>query len=122
MPTRMHKRSAIVRPRLERDIKKSIKDMLDKLGIDSWRMQAGGYRGRTRGLPAGTPDILAAPIMEIDYALRPTFLWIETKTKDNKPTKEQLEFADDKRKKGHHWIIARCEDDVLNWIKENRAC
>lgn len=114
---------------LERDIKLRIKKMLDKLGIDNWRMQAGGYRGRTRGLPAGTPDILAAPRLYVEAIeavcvnriWQPVFLWIETKTKKGKPTDEQLRFADEKQKKGHHWIIARCEDDVLNWIKENRA-
>lgn len=110
----------------ERDIKLAIKKMLDKLGIDSWRMQAGGYRGRTRGLPKGTPDILAAPTMNhhcMDHVLEtsPIYLWIETKAPDGKPTKEQLEFADDKRKKGHFWIMARSEADVMEWLKENRA-
>ena len=101
----------------ERDIKLSIKKLLDKLGIDSWRMQAGGYRGRTRGLPKGTPDLLAAP----SIGAMPIFLWIETKSPSGIPTKDQLTFADEKRKKGHYWIIARSADDVLDWLKQNRA-
>lgn len=119
-------------PELERDIKLRIKKLLDKLGIDSWRMQAGGYRGRTRGLPKGTPDILSAPILSLAQnanvfanvsgtAWFPVYLWIETKTVAGKPTKEQLEFAEDKQRKGHFWIVARSEDDVLNWLKENHA-
>lgn len=108
---------------LERDIKKEISDMLKQLGIECWRMQAGGYRGRTRGLPKGTPDMLAAPVIlnECGDHKIPAFLWIETKAPKGRPTKDQLEFADRVRLKGHYWIVARCLDDVLNWIKEHRA-
>ena len=103
----------------ETEIKSDIQNALDKLGIPRWRMQAGGYRGRTRGLPKGTPDILAAPL--IRRLELPAFLWIEVKKPGEKPTKEQLDFAAKMTAQGHKWIVARSADDVVTWLKENHV-
>ena len=106
----------------ETQLKADIQKALDQLGIPRWRMQAGGYRGRTRGLPKGTPDILAAPqrglagIHDV-----PVFLWIEVKKPKEKPSAEQEEFRDRMVAKGHFWMVARSVDDVLNWLKERKA-
>lgn len=98
-------------------MKADIQKALDQLGIPRWRMQAGGYRGRTRGLPKGTPDILAAP----SFRDVPVFLWIEVKKPKEKPTPEQEEFAQCMMAKGHFWMVARSIDDVLNWLKDRTA-
>ena len=103
----------------ETDIKAEIQNALDKLGIPRWRMQAGGYRGRTRGLPKGTPDILAAPLTNVCNF--PLFLWIEVKKPGEKPTKEQYDFAEKMMARGHVWIVARSAEDVLNWLKVMKA-
>ena len=103
----------------ETQLKADIQKALDQLGIPRWRMQAGGYRGRTRGLPKGTPDILAAP--EIPYCSFPAYLWIEVKKPKEKPTKEQLDFAAKMTAQGHKWIVARSADDVVTWLKENHV-
>ena len=115
----------------ETDIKAEIQNALDKLGIPRWRMQAGGYRGRTRGLPKGTPDILAAPSIRMSFTSIdpwrprtdevPLFLWIEVKKPGEKPTKEQLDFAAKMTAQGHKWIVARSAEDVIGWLKENHA-
>lgn len=103
----------------ETQLKADIQKALDQLGIPRFRMQAGGYRGRTRGLPKGTPDILAAP--QPSHLAWPVFLWIEVKKPKEKPTPEQLEFRDRMEAKGHCWLLAQSLDDVLNWLKERKA-
>lgn len=105
----------------ETQLKADIQKALDQLGIPRWRMQAGGYRGRTRGLPKGTPDILASPCVTIMGALFPCWLWIEVKLPKGKLSVEQVEFADKIKKRGHHWLLAKSIDDVLNWLKERKA-
>lgn len=116
----------------ETQLKADIQKALDQLGIPRWRMQAGGYRGRTRGLPKGTPDILASPTLSLEHnpnpyanvtgtAWFPVFLWIEVKKPKESATPEQLEFAHRMIAKGHYWIVARSRDDVLNWLKERKA-
>lgn len=116
----------------ETQLKADIQKALDQLGIPRWRMQAGGYRGRTRGLPKGTPDILAAPTLSLadnfnpfadvsGTAWIPVFLWIEVKKPKEKPTQDQVDFSFRVIAKGHFWIVARSLDDVLGWLKEHKA-
>lgn len=102
--------------RTETDIKAEIQETLDKLGIPRWRMQAGGYRGRTRGLPKGTPDILAAP----EYRGVPLYLWIEVKKPGEEATDEQWAFRNRMTRRGHYWIMATCKEDVLKWLDESK--
>jgi hypothetical protein len=99
----------------ETQIKSDIQKALDKLGIPHWRMQAGGYRGRTHGLPKGTPDILAAP----QCMGRPLFLWIEVKRPGKEATTEQWDFRNRMTVRGHYWIKATCARDVLKWLDES---
>ncbi len=58
----------------ETELSKSILDAVNLLpGVRLWRQPAGGYRGRSVGVPKGTPDL-------VGYAGR-YFIGIEVKTK-----------------------------------------
>lgn len=99
----------------ETELKRDICKLLDTLGIYWVRLQASGYRGRMKGCPKGTADLLAAP-----YARRqanPVWLWLEIKKPGEKQTPEQIQFQNNVEGRGMTYIVARSMDDVLSTLR-----
>lgn len=124
-------------------VKKAVTDLLDAERIPWWRMQSGKVKSQFGGwiqmCAKGTADILAAPngiayagtgfpqknrerlVINDGYVLVPKFLWIETKAPKGKPTKEQLEFADFVRNRGHYHMFISDVRELQTWLRESRA-
>lgn len=118
----------------EGNLKSAVEDLLKVEGILFFRMNAGdrfgstnGRRWRIRGHAKGTADILAAPQIWMNvndgeyFKEYPAFLWLELKAPKGKPTPEQLDFADEIRKRGHYHMFVTDVRQVQEWLKENRA-
>lgn len=115
----------------EASVKKAVEDLLKWEHIPYWRLNSGDrygiYKGKTwriRGCEAGTADILAAPNlpMGITGIPEPVFLWIEAKRPDGGTwSKEQQEFADTVRNRGHYYLLVKDVSELQTWLKDSRA-
>jgi hypothetical protein len=127
---------------LERDVQKSITDLLAAERIPCFRMNSGdrfgvtnGKKWRIRGHETGTADLLAAPKIRKGfpsgplYLLNmrgedvavPVFLWIEVKRPGNKQTADQIRFEQECMLRGHAYLCADSVDTVLDWLRERGA-
>lgn len=75
-----------------RDVTSPLVTALNKLGCHALRINSGGYRGRMKGAPAGTPDILGS--------YRGKAFAVETKAKGGKLSESQRAWY---LAHGHHY-------------------
>lgn len=104
----------------ETDIQQRIRLALSKYGV-VLRMNVGSFQtkdGRymASGLPKGTSDLL--------FIGNGYVTWIEVKTPQGRPSREQEKFIEKMRSLGHRAGIARSVEDALKLceIKEETKC
>lgn len=112
----------------EAAVKRAVEDLCKAERIPVYRMQAGNLvipgRGRIRLNASGTADLLLAPNLPMGMMNLPTpaFLWVECKRPDGgRITDEQLAFADEVRKRGHHHLFVSDVRQLQEWLRDNRA-
>lgn len=96
----------------ETDIKAAIIKTMESLGLIVIRVQSGRVKGGRMHLAAkGTPDIICAmPGGRI--------LFVEVKTSTGTQSREQVEFESRAKALGAPYLLARCVDDVVSYLKE----
>jgi hypothetical protein len=103
-------------------------DLLEAERILAYRMNSGALVGAS-GRPVafgvkGMADVLAFPVRNASVSgmpLMPMILWIECKSASGRQRPEQVSFQHQVQQHGHHYIIARSSDDVLDWLRAQRA-
>ena len=104
----------------EGQIKSDITKALKQMGFEVFRIQCGQVKvkgGWLHGAPNGTADLMIPVTLS---AVAPAILWLETKTREGQLSEEQKCFKRSRRS-GQYYLLARSVDDVLGWLKENRA-
>lgn len=100
--------------RSESQIQRSILGFLAlQPDVDVVRVNSGGYRGRMRGAPKGTADILGV-------GPRGRFVAIEVKDDDGELTAEQLKYLLRVKALGGEAIEARSIEDVRVMLERMR--
>jgi hypothetical protein len=110
----------------------AVLDMLAIRRIFAIRLNTGTMRtptGRmiqTHSGGAGCADVLAFPRTEYEVsAVRTLYLivplWIVCKSSVGKQSALQKSFQESVRFHGHHYLIARGSDDLIAWLKGNKA-
>ena len=89
----------------ENDIQRGIIDYLKARGYEVIRINAGGYRGRTRLAPPGTPDVLA-------LGDNGQTLWLEVKTATGTASAAQVAWHNKMRQRGHRVEVVRSVEEV----------
>lgn len=96
----------------EGELKKSITDALDQLGIFWLRLNSGLIRKGARWIhlcPEGTPDLVI-------YPRGKGVVWCETKVKGGKRTPEQVAFAEKVIDLGHHYLCCTSLDSLIAFL------
>lgn len=97
-----------------------LKACLDLLAAEKvWhrRWNTGAIKTGTRFFrfgQKGDADIVSAP----HVGGIPVLLWIECKSTDGDQTEEQMEFQEEVEADGHHYLLVRDVDTLINWLKE----
>ena len=94
----------------ENDIQRDIIDCLKSRGYEVIRINAGGYRGRTRLAPPGTPDVLA-------LGDNGETLWLEVKTATGVLSDAQVAWHSRMRQRGHRVEVVRSVEEVEECIR-----
>ena len=98
---------------------KAVLEWLAVNGILAYRMQTGALKMEGRLIRFGVmgmADIVAFPHFKGERY--PRVLWIEMKSSTGRQSKLQKSFADQVREAGLFYVVARCIDDVENYLTE----
>lgn len=96
----------------EGDVSKPVAAFLKSSGLFYMRMQTGHVQRGSRHLWFGTPGCADFVVF-----LKREVYWLETKSTVGKQAENQREFQDKVLAEGHHYILARSVDDVIEAIE-----
>src|SRR5262252_8425545 len=95
--------------KIETPISRDIRTALKQIGVPCYRIQSGRVKVRGGWMhlnDAGTPDLLATPLIRVMSDEMEIALWIEVKVPGKWLRPEQVEFGTRTRNRGGFWCLA----------------
>jgi hypothetical protein len=102
---------AMPSPVKEGDVLRGCLDALAALRILAFRVNVGVVKIQSRFVRFGVKGM--ADVISFPGA---TVLWVECKTEKGKQSQFQKSFEAQVRSHGHHYLLARCPEDVIREI------